>query len=98
MLSLDSAYQALVEAIAVSAQQKHYQTTTSLAPELGLREMAPKPNQRAYERHEGGRSLLLLWRQAETDLNRPGLQRHALTVILLEEGVALRRHAVEFDS
>lgn len=98
MLSLEAAYDALMQAMQLSASQKNYQETTSLAPQLGLREMAPRKDQRAYERHDGGRSLLLTWRQAASDREHLHGRRHILTVNLLEEGTTVRRHAVEFES
>jgi len=93
MLSLDAAYDALIAAAANSARQKDHRTTTSLAPALGLRELAHQKHQRGYERHDGGRSLLLMWRQSENDL---GTVQQFLTVALLEEGITLRRDTVDF--
>lgn len=93
MLSLDAAYDVLIQAAANSARQKDHRTTTSLAPELGLRELAYHKHQRGYERHDGGRSLLLMWRESADDL---GHTRQFLTVALLEEGITLRRQTVDF--
>lgn len=98
MLSLEAAYDALVQAMTSSASQRHYQATTSLAPQLGFREMAPRKHQRAYERHDGGRSLLLTWRETASDIEHSHGQRQVLTIILLEEGQIVRRHTVEFES
>ncbi|CAH1672579.1 hypothetical protein BOSEA31B_13869 [Hyphomicrobiales bacterium] len=97
MLSLDAAFDKLVESATLSKERKNYQTTTSLAPELGLREMEPHKRQRAYERHDGGRSLLLAWRQSDVENDHPHSQ-HRLTMTLLEEGVVSRRHVAEFEA
>jgi len=97
MRSLDSAYEALVQATERSAQEGQYQATTSLAPGLGMRELGDQKNRRAYELHDGGRSLLLMWRQTGIDQDHPHRHRHSLTVVLLNEGVTERRHSVEFE-
>lgn len=98
MQSLESAYDALVQAADRSAQSGQYQSTTSLAPELGLRELSGQKNRRDYERDEGGRSLILMWRQAEIDPDHPSRHKHVLTVVLLNEGVTERRHSTKFES
>ena len=88
MLSLDAAYDTRIAAAAkISARQKDHRTTTSLAPELGLREFAHQKHQRGYERHDGGRSLLMIWRQSEND--RGTVQQFLI-------GITLRRDTVDF--
>lgn len=97
MRSLDAAYAELVSASEKSAIDGHYQSTTSLAPELGLRELTRQRNQRGFERHDGGRALLILWRLSGAKDDRSNPQKHVLSVIMLNEGAVERRHSVEFE-
>lgn len=94
MHSIESAYKELQAAIDASALHQRYQTTTSLAPELGLQEMTADKNRRDYERHDGGKTLRLIWRQ--TMGANGGPERHHLTVTLSINGDVMHRHEADF--